>query len=247
MAGAWEARVDDAVIQSLTAAVQARPDDLPLRLHLATMLVDAGRGEEAVTHLAAVLARDPGSTQARALMARALDPGAGAPPPPAAGEASGSDAVDDGVDWAALSEDLSDVVPPMFVDDGAEAAQEPAHDVEHVGVRLSDVGGLQQVKDRLEVSFLAPMRNPELRSLYKTSLRGGLMLYGPPGCGKTFLARPWPVSWVPPSCTSRWPTSSTCTSARASATSRSCSPPLGTRRPACSSSTSWTRSAPSAP
>ncbi|WP_235736211.1 ATP-binding protein [Nocardioides alcanivorans] len=45
------------------------------------------------------------------------------------------------------------------------------------------------MKKRLEASFLAPLRNPELRQLYGKSLRGGLLLYGPPGCGKTYLAR----------------------------------------------------------
>jgi SpoVK/Ycf46/Vps4 family AAA+-type ATPase len=48
---------------------------------------------------------------------------------------------------------------------------------------------MQHVKDRLEAAFLAPLKNPELRALYGKSLRGGLLLYGPPGCGKTYLAR----------------------------------------------------------
>jgi SpoVK/Ycf46/Vps4 family AAA+-type ATPase len=51
------------------------------------------------------------------------------------------------------------------------------------------VGGMVDVKERLEMSFLAPLRNPELRRLYGKSLRGGLLLYGPPGCGKSYLAR----------------------------------------------------------
>jgi SpoVK/Ycf46/Vps4 family AAA+-type ATPase len=57
------------------------------------------------------------------------------------------------------------------------------------GLRLSDVGGMADVKARLEASLLAPLRNPELARLYGKSLRGGLLLYGPPGCGKTFIAR----------------------------------------------------------
>jgi SpoVK/Ycf46/Vps4 family AAA+-type ATPase len=71
--------------------------------------------------------------------------------------------------------------------DGDPAAK--AFDVEQAGLRLADVAGMAEVKQRLEAAFLAPMRNPELRRLYGKSLRGGLLLYGPPGCGKTFIAR----------------------------------------------------------
>jgi SpoVK/Ycf46/Vps4 family AAA+-type ATPase len=48
---------------------------------------------------------------------------------------------------------------------------------------------MDEVKVRLEAAVLAPMRNPELRRVYGKSLSGGLLLYGPPGCGKTFIAR----------------------------------------------------------
>src|SRR5205085_7879572 len=53
----------------------------------------------------------------------------------------------------------------------------------------ADVGGMEEVKRRLHVALIGPIRNPELREAYRKSLRGGLMLYGPPGCGKTFIAR----------------------------------------------------------
>src|SRR5205823_14887773 len=65
----------------------------------------------------------------------------------------------------------------------------PVDDVEPATLRLADVGGMDAVKQRLEVAFLGPMRNPELARLYGKSLAGGLLLYGPPGCGKTFVAR----------------------------------------------------------
>jgi SpoVK/Ycf46/Vps4 family AAA+-type ATPase len=73
------------------------------------------------------------------------------------------------------------------VDDTAPEVS--AFDVERSTVTLADVGGMSTVKERLTAAFLAPLRNPELRKLYGKSLRGGLLMYGPPGCGKTFIAR----------------------------------------------------------
>ncbi|BCJ49911.1 ATPase AAA [Actinoplanes sp. NBRC 14428] len=187
---------DDILITSLTEAVEARPDDLTLRLHLGGLLVEAGRAVEAVAQAGLVLARDPGNAGAQTLMQRAL--AATAPAPQKDKPVEGPEDV-----LAAYEEELSPVLPPRFApsEEGggplpADGPPEPARgggdrkfDVERSTVRLADVGGMKAVKERLELAFLGPMRNPELRKLYGKSLRGGLMLYGPPGCGKTFIAR----------------------------------------------------------
>ena len=62
----------DALIVSMRRAVEAAPDDVVLRLHLAELLVNAGKGDDAVTHLGVVLAADPGNRKAHSLMTRAV-------------------------------------------------------------------------------------------------------------------------------------------------------------------------------
>ncbi len=209
--------MDDGVIDALKRALEKMPDDTALRLHLTQTLLAAGRTDEAVAECATALQREPSSAPARALMARALSPAAppAAPPtaprteppaetspeispgevpeqpvqdPPRAVTSSRTDGR--GFDWSAAEEQVGDVAGPMFVDESGRAEPDVgAWDVEKSGITLADVGGLTEVKDRLEAAFLAPLRNPELRKLYGKSLRGGLLLYGPPGCGKTFVAR----------------------------------------------------------
>jgi SpoVK/Ycf46/Vps4 family AAA+-type ATPase len=172
----------DAVIRSLSRAVAAAPDDLDLRLHLAQLLAQQGRRDDAVHHAAVVLQRDPGNTEAVRLITdeppsfgeatRADDPGA----VPSAEEA-----------LRAMEADLAGVLPATFVD--GPSRSELAFDSEATTIRLGDVGGMSEVKERLEAAFLAPLRNQDLVKLYGKSLGGGLLLYGPPGCGKTFIAR----------------------------------------------------------
>ena len=206
------------VLDSLRKAVEAMPDDVPLRLHLAVMLLRAGQRDEAIRQLGAVLQRDPGNAEALGLL---RDPGpgpaeaisqppagppvisperTGSPAPPPAPRPASSEADPPGktshYDWSQAEDELRDVLPAMFVGDGAAADsasagidEADAYDAEHTGLRLADVAGMTEVKERLEAAFLAPMRNPDLRRLYGKSLRGGLLLYGPPGCGKTFIAR----------------------------------------------------------
>ena len=340
------------LIDSLVAVVAERPEDLPLRAHLAELLVVDGRGPEAVPHLGAVLAADPANEHAAALMRRALgmpsepastggapstgpggtDPGPsvsatpaipresshGAPSAPSApvgpadpagpgssrfapassdgapseapassggaptalvpsdGAPSGAPAPSEGghdpvpeegptapqggahspagpapggpapvdsaptgtedsgqpvsgpapeapapqaareeestpqsareeapadggrpggFDWDSAEEQVGGPAPAFVqgreteLNDGADPGGEDMWDVEASTLTLADVGGMQAVKDRLNMAFLAPLRNPEMRRLYGKSLKGGLMLYGPPGCGKTYIAR----------------------------------------------------------
>ncbi len=67
-------------------------------------------------------------------------------------------------------------------DEVSEAAGEPA-------LTFADVGGMEKVKARIDRAFLAPIRNPEVYKSFGREIRGGLVLFGPPGCGKTFIAR----------------------------------------------------------
>ena len=179
---------DSSLINSLRAAVAASPDDVPLRLHLAELLLDAGAVDEAVTQVAAALQRDPASPLARTLMARAVapQPTKAAEPEPVADPAPTQRV---NFDWNDAEKQLSDIVAPRFVDGPSETSEPAVFEAGDSAVKLADVGGMTEVKKRLDAAFLAPMRNPELRKLYGKSLRGGLLLYGPPGCGKTFIAR----------------------------------------------------------
>lgn len=70
-----------------------------------------------------------------------------------------------------------------------EETTESFVEAEDSQVYLKDVGGMEEVKRRLNLSFLAPLQNPELMAAYGKSVSGGLLLYGPPGCGKTFIAK----------------------------------------------------------
>jgi transitional endoplasmic reticulum ATPase len=56
-------------------------------------------------------------------------------------------------------------------------------------VHWSDVGGLDEVKQLLKEAVEWPLKNPEIFSRLGIKPPKGILLYGPPGCGKTLLAR----------------------------------------------------------
>jgi transitional endoplasmic reticulum ATPase len=56
-------------------------------------------------------------------------------------------------------------------------------------VNFNDVGGMESVKKEIELKIIKPLLHPELYRAYGKKIGGGILLYGPPGCGKTYLAK----------------------------------------------------------
>jgi len=56
-------------------------------------------------------------------------------------------------------------------------------------VVFGDVGGLDELKETIRMKIIKPFINPSLFSKFKKKTGGGIMLFGPPGCGKTFIAK----------------------------------------------------------
>lgn len=61
--------------------------------------------------------------------------------------------------------------------------------LEKPDINFSDVGGLEHIKKEIDLKIIKPIDNAELYAAYGKKIGGGILLYGPPGCGKTFLAK----------------------------------------------------------
>ena len=55
--------------------------------------------------------------------------------------------------------------------------------------RFSDVVGLNAIKQQIHKKIILPFHKPGLIQRFRKKVGGGVLLYGPPGCGKTLLAR----------------------------------------------------------
>lgn len=54
---------------------------------------------------------------------------------------------------------------------------------------FSDVVGLEHIKKQIHKKIILPFQKPSLFQKFRKKVGGGVILYGPPGCGKTLLAR----------------------------------------------------------
>jgi transitional endoplasmic reticulum ATPase len=73
--------------------------------------------------------------------------------------------------------------------DGGEFPSDALGQFERPTINFSDVGGMDAVKEEIRMKILYPLQNPDLFKAYGKKIGGGVLLYGPPGCGKTMLSR----------------------------------------------------------
>jgi SpoVK/Ycf46/Vps4 family AAA+-type ATPase len=64
-----------------------------------------------------------------------------------------------------------------------------AIDMEKPKISFADVGGMEAIKEEIALKVIHPVKNPEIYKAFGKKAGGGVLLYGPPGCGKTMLAR----------------------------------------------------------
>jgi transitional endoplasmic reticulum ATPase len=184
-------------------ALGLAPDDVHLKVGLANAFLQQGKTNLAVVILEALVKRSDTPPAAFVLYARLLASageieeavrqyhrGIRADPTVADTEFAdrlGISSPDD--DAVAFDEDTSPVVEGRVRSAWSEPTAESTLDIDRPSLTFNDVGGMEAVKEEIRIKIIHPMNHPELYKAYGKAIGGGILLYGPPGCGKTYLAR----------------------------------------------------------
>lgn len=70
-----------------------------------------------------------------------------------------------------------------------DEARAPVVEVERSPIAFKDVGGMDALKEEIQLKIIHPLTHRDLYAAYGKRAGGGILMYGPPGCGKTHLAR----------------------------------------------------------
>lgn len=62
-------------------------------------------------------------------------------------------------------------------------------DFEKPKLKFADVGGMEDVKEEIRMKIIYPLQHADLFKAYDKKIGGGVLLYGPPGCGKTLISK----------------------------------------------------------
>ncbi len=171
LAGAFLQQGKPSLAAVILEAVTKRADAPPRAfVHYARLLFQSGEVEEAVRQYRRGIDADPAVADEEFADRLGI-----------------RDTVDDAGDETIEMDD--DVVEGRVRASWDDRAGDFAAEVERPSLKFADVGGMEPLKEEIRIKIIHPLAHPELYRAYGKSIGGGILLYGPPGCGKTYLAR----------------------------------------------------------
>ena len=206
------------MIQNLVDALSLSPDNVPLRLQVANLMMSEKMYPEAADQLSEVLKRSYGHTTAQQQLAECFYH---------MGKYSAAIITYEQLDFEQLpvqsaaffirclikEHSLEQAIElykqllvqhPQFSDEEIDKElrlgtsnemddefmfDDADYFLEKPTTKFSDVGGMKNVKNEISLKIIQPLKNPDLYKAFGKKAGGGILLYGPPGCGKTFIAK----------------------------------------------------------
>jgi SpoVK/Ycf46/Vps4 family AAA+-type ATPase len=184
---------ESAELQSLAEQLLVAPFDAMLRCRYAQALLQAGQAPQALAQAELVLQQHPQQVLAAAVAAQALlaqDRKAEALSRYQTARLwPGFEPVDV---LEALLQQAQPGAGPRLQLVSASAPQASVQSIQSVPaerVRFSSIVGMEDLKKSIRIKIIEPYLNPGLFARFRMNSGGGILLYGPPGCGKTMVAR----------------------------------------------------------